>query len=105
MGTDYAIVPVPEDQLPVELPYLEKYEPSGTGESPLANAKDWVNTQCPACKGPARRETDTMPNWAGSNWYYLAYLFADKLGNQKSKIKNQKSKERVRSNVLKKIKI
>ncbi len=99
-GTDYAIVPVPEDQLPVELPYLEKYEPSGTGESPLANAKDWVNTQCPACKGPARRETDTMPNWAGSNWYYLAYLFADKLGNQKSKIKNQKSKERVRSNVF-----
>ena len=99
-GTDYAIVPVPVDQLPVELPYLEKYEPSGTGESPLANAKDWVNTQCPACKGPARRETDTMPNWAGSNWYYLAYLFADKLGNQKSKIKNQKSKERVRSNVF-----
>src|SRR3989344_4905911 len=73
-GTDYAIVPVPEDQLPVELPYLEKYEPSGTGESPLANAKDWVDTQCPVCKGPAKRETDTMPNWAGSNWYFLRYL-------------------------------
>ena len=72
--TDYAIVPVPEDQLPVELPYLEKYEPSGTGESPLANAKDWVDTQCPVCKGPAKRETDTMPNWAGSNWYFLRYL-------------------------------
>jgi len=84
-------VPVPEDQLPVELPYLEKYQPSGTGESPLANATEWVNTTCPKCGGPGRRETDTMPNWAGSNWYYLAYAFAQKLGNQKSKIKNQKS--------------
>ena len=84
------VCPVPEKDLPVELPYLDKYEPSGTGESPLANAKDWVNTVCPICGGPARRETDTMPNWAGSNWYYLAYLFANKLGNQKSKIKNQK---------------
>ncbi len=79
-GEDYAIIPVPESHLPVELPYLEKYEPSGTGESPLANAKEWVNTKCPNCGGPAKRETDTMPNWAGSNWYYLAYLFANKLG-------------------------
>jgi len=74
-------VPVPEDQLPVELPYVEKYEPSGTGESPLANITEWVNTACPKCGGEARRETDTMPNWAGSNWYYLAYCFADMLAN------------------------
>ncbi|MBI2268521.1 MAG: leucine--tRNA ligase [Candidatus Blackburnbacteria bacterium] len=68
------IVPVPEDQLPVELPYVEKYEPSGTGESPLANVKEWVEVSCPKCNKPARRETDTMPNWAGSNWYFLRYL-------------------------------
>ncbi|MFH0864256.1 MAG: leucine--tRNA ligase [Candidatus Gottesmanbacteria bacterium] len=84
------IVPVPEEQLPVVLPYIEKYQPTGTGESPLAAVKEWVNTTCPVCNGPAKRETDTMPNWAGSNWYYLAYLIADKLGNQKSKLKNQK---------------
>jgi len=70
-------VPVPEDQLPVELPYVEKYEPSGTGESPLANIAEWVNTVCPKCGGAARRETDTMPNWAGSNWYYVRYLDRD----------------------------
>ena len=79
------VVPVPEKNLPVELPYLEKYEPSGTGESPLIKVEEWVNVACPKCDGPARRETDTMPNWAGSNWYYLAYVFAHKLGNQKSK--------------------
>ena len=67
-------VPVPDEQLPVELPYVEKYEPSGTGESPLANMKEWVNTVCPTCGGAARRETDTMPNWAGSNWYFIRYL-------------------------------
>ena len=67
------VVPVPEDQLPVELPYVEKYQPSGTGESPLAQMTDWVNTTCPKCKGPAERETDTMPNWAGSNWYFMRY--------------------------------
>lgn len=67
-------VAVPEKDLPVELPYLEEYEPSGTGESPLAKATDWVNVQCPICKEPAKRETDTMPNWAGSNWYFLRYL-------------------------------
>ena len=77
------VVPVPEEALPVELPFLEKYEPSGTGESPLALAVDWVKVKCPKCGASARRETDTMPNWAGSNWYYLAYLFANKLGNQK----------------------
>jgi len=59
-------VPVPEDQLPVELPPVEHYEPTETGESPLANITDWVNVDCPSCHGPAKRETDTMPNWAGS---------------------------------------
>ncbi len=83
-------VPVPERELPVELPYLEKYQPSGTGESPLANVTDWVNTTCPKCGGPGRRETDTMPNWAGSNWYFVAYCFASKLRNPKSEIRNPK---------------
>jgi len=66
-------VPVPEDQLPLELPKVKNYEPSGTGESPLATISDWVNTTCPTCGGPAKRETNTMPQWAGSCWYYLAY--------------------------------
>ena len=67
------IVPVPEDQLPVELPEVEKYEPTGTGESPLAAIFEWVNTTCPTCKKPAKRETNTMPQWAGSCWYFLRY--------------------------------
>ncbi len=67
-------VPVPEKDLPVELPYLEKYQPTGTGESPLAQAKEWLSVACPECGGLARRETDTMPNWAGSNWYFVRYL-------------------------------
>jgi len=67
------IVPVPEKDLPVELPYVEKYQPTGTGESPLAVITEWVNTKCTKCGGPAKRETDTMPNWAGSNWYYMRY--------------------------------
>ncbi|MBN1778172.1 MAG: leucine--tRNA ligase [Clostridiales bacterium] len=66
-------VPVPEDQLPVVLPAVEDYEPTDTGESPLAKMTDWVNTACPQCGGPAKRETDTMPNWAGSSWYFLRY--------------------------------
>ena len=66
-------VPVPGKDLPVELPYVEKYQPSGTGESPLANIPEWVNTKCPKCGGNAQRETDTMPNWAGSNWYFMRY--------------------------------
>ena len=65
--------PVPEAQLPVVLPDVEKYQPTETGESPLANIKEWVETTCPRCGGPARRETDTMPNWAGSDWYFLRY--------------------------------
>jgi len=68
------VVPVPEDQLPVTLPMVTSYEPTETGESPLAAITDWVNTKCPACDGPAKRETDTMPNWAGSSWYYLRYV-------------------------------
>lgn len=72
-GVDYAIVPVPEDQLPVKLPEVEKYQPTDTGESPLANIKAWVNTTCPKCGGSAKRETDTMPQWAGSSWYYLRF--------------------------------
>ena len=66
-------VPVPESELPVKLPLVESYEPTDTGESPLANISQWVNTKCPKCGGPAKRETDTMPNWAGSSWYYLRY--------------------------------
>ncbi|HPO96323.1 MAG TPA: class I tRNA ligase family protein, partial [Elusimicrobiales bacterium] len=68
------IVPLSEKDLPLLLPPLEKYEPSGTGESPLALAADWVNTSCPKCGGKARRETNTMPQWAGSCWYYLRYI-------------------------------
>jgi leucyl-tRNA synthetase len=67
-------VSVPEEQLPVELPVVESYEPTDTGESPLANITQWVNTECPKCGGVAKRETDTMPNWAGSSWYFLRYL-------------------------------
>ena len=68
------VVPVPTDQLPVTLPEVEYYEPTDTGESPLAAIESWVNTTCPKCGKPARRETDTMPNWAGSSWYYLRYM-------------------------------
>ena len=67
-------VAVPEDQLPLELPNVESYEPTDDGESPLAKMTDWVNTTCPCCGGPAKRETDTMPNWAGSSWYWLRYM-------------------------------
>jgi leucyl-tRNA synthetase len=67
------IVPVPETELPVELPYVERYAPTNTGESPLALIPEWVNTTCPQCKGPATRETNTMPQWAGSCWYFLRY--------------------------------
>lgn len=67
-------VPVPENQLPVLLPDVENYEPTDSGESPLANIHDWVNTTCPKCGGKGKRETDTMPNWAGSSWYFLRYI-------------------------------
>lgn len=65
--------PVPDEQLPVLLPEVERYEPTDTGESPLANISGWVEVPCPNCGGPGRRETDTMPNWAGSDWYFLRY--------------------------------
>jgi len=67
------VLPVPEDQLPITLPEVERYEPTGTGESPLAAIDEWVNTICPQCGGPAKRETNTMPQWAGSCWYFLRY--------------------------------
>ena len=67
------VVAVPEDQLPLRLPPVEKYQPTGTGESPLAAIDEWVNTKCPKCGGAAKRETNTMPQWAGSSWYYLRY--------------------------------
>ena len=67
-------VPLPEDQLPLLLPEVDSYEPTDNGESPLAPMTDWVNTTCPHCGGPAQRETDTMPQWAGSSWYFLRYM-------------------------------
>ena len=66
--------PVKEEDLPLLLPDVAEYEPTDNGESPLAKIKDWVNTECPCCHGPAKRETDTMPNWAGSSWYFLRYM-------------------------------
>jgi leucyl-tRNA synthetase len=97
--TNSGWIPVPEKDLPVILPKVKKYEPTDNGESPLSAISKWVNTKCPNCKGPARRETDTMPNWAGSSWYFLRYIdpknkktFAGKnklkyWGNSSSKIK------------------
>ena len=67
-------VSVPEDQLPLMLPQVDSYEPTDDGESPISKMTDWVNTTCPCCGGPAKRETDTMPQWAGSSWYYLRYM-------------------------------
>lgn len=83
------IVPVPEEDLPLKLPEVEKYEPTGTGESPLAAIPDWVNTQCPKCKGGAKRETNTMPQWAGSCWYYLRFIDPK---NSKSLVDKEKEK-------------
>ena len=83
-------VPVKDEQLPVELPEVKKFEPTESGESPLANVDDWVNTTCPECGGPARRETDVMPNWAGSSWYFLRYIDPknDKVFAAEDKLKN-----------------
>ncbi|OQB06121.1 MAG: Leucine--tRNA ligase [bacterium ADurb.Bin212] len=78
-------IPMEEKDLPLTLPEVEKYQPTDTGESPLAAISDWVNVKCPKCGGKAKRETDTMPNWAGSSWYFLAYAL-----NQESRIKNHK---------------
>lgn len=72
--TECGAVPVPYEDLPVVLPEVESYEPTGTGESPLAAIDSWVNVPCPKCKGPGKRETNTMPQWAGSSWYYLRFM-------------------------------
>ena len=68
-------VSLEKKDLPLELPEVKNYEPTDTGESPLAKIDQWVNVKCPKCDGKAKRETDTMPNWAGSSWYYLRYIF------------------------------
>ncbi len=73
-GGSCGVVPVPEEELPLVLPDVESYEPTGDGESPLAGIDEWVNTTCPKCGGKAKRETNTMPQWAGSSWYYLRYI-------------------------------
>ena len=67
-------VPIPEEELPLRLPDVEDFEPGENGESPLAKQTDWINTKCPKCGEPAKRETDTMPQWAGSSWYFLRYM-------------------------------
>lgn len=82
-------IPVLEKDLPVKLPDVKKYEPTDTGESPLANIKKWVNVKCPKCKSEAKRETDTMPNWAGSSWYFLRYCDSE---NKKSLADKKKLK-------------
>jgi len=79
-------VPIPERQLPLKLPNVKFYEPTGTGESPLAAIENWVNTKCPRCGGPAKRETNTMPQWAGSCWYYIAYALKSKIKNKNAKL-------------------
>lgn len=71
------MVPVPENELPITLPEVENFKPTETGESPLANIEDWVNVKCPVCGENAKRETDTMPQWAGSSWYFLRYIDPD----------------------------
>ncbi len=83
------IVPVPEKDLPVILPKVKSYEPTGTGDSPLASIKDWVNIKCPKCGGIGKRETNTMPQWAGSSWYYLRYMDPN---NNKALVSKQKEK-------------
>ncbi|HBG81902.1 TPA: leucine--tRNA ligase [candidate division CPR2 bacterium] len=83
-------VPIPENELPLKLPEVSGYEPTGTGQSPLANIKEWVNTTCPKCGGKGKRETDTMPQWAGSSWYYLRFIDPD---NNKELVDPKKEKE------------
>ena len=83
-------VPVPEDQLPLLLPEVETYQPTGTGESPLADIEEWVNTTCPSCGAPAKRETNTMPQWAGSSWYFLRYVDSHNTEELVSKEKAEK---------------
>jgi leucyl-tRNA synthetase len=84
------VVAVPEKDLPVKLPDVKSYEPTGTGESPLAVISKWVNTKCPQCRGKAKRETNTMPQWAGSSWYYLRYMDPK---NKKALVDQKKEKQ------------
>lgn len=84
------VVPVPEKDLPVKLPKVKAYQPAGTGESPLATITSWVNVKCPKCKGPAKRETNTMPQWAGSSWYYLRFIDPT---NQKALVSKKQEKK------------
>jgi leucyl-tRNA synthetase len=86
-------VPVPEDQLPVLLPETDTFLPGKEGESPLASMDEWVKTTCPTCGGPAERETDVMPQWAGSSWYYLAYCISESIKSQVSSIKTFADKD------------
>lgn len=83
-------VPVPEEELPLLLPEVESYQPTGTGESPLADISEWVNTSCPCCGKPAKRETNTMPQWAGSSWYFLRYVDSK---NEEELVSKEKAKE------------
>lgn len=83
-------VPVPEEELPLLLPEVESYQPTGTGESPLAAIDEWVNTSCPCCGSPAKRETNTMPQWAGSSWYFLRYVDAN---NDKELVSKENAKK------------
>lgn len=87
---DCGNVPVPEEELPLLLPEVESYQPTGTGESPLAAIDEWVNTTCPKCGKPAKRETNTMPQWAGSSWYFLRYVDSH---NKKELISKEKAKK------------
>ena len=83
-------VPVPEEELPLLLPEVESYQPTGTGESPLAAIEEWVNTTCPCCGSPAKRETNTMPQWAGSSWYFLRYV---DVNNDKELVSKEKAEK------------
>lgn len=88
-GEPHMIAPLAESDLPLELPDVKQYEPTGTGESPLAGIDEWVKVKCPECQGEARRETNTMPQWAGSSWYYLRYMDAD---NDKELVSKKREK-------------
>ena len=87
---DCGNVPVPEEELPLTLPDVDSYEPTGTGESPLAGIEEWVNCTCPVCGKPAKRETNTMPQWAGSSWYFLRYVDSK---NDKELVSREKADE------------
>jgi len=93
----YGWFPMDEKDLPLKLPYLKSYEPGGFGESPLSKVEEWINTNCPNCKSSAKRETDTMPNWAGSCWYFLAFSFFQK---EKAITNNQITRNKQYNNFL-----